>query len=130
MEAIIAGQGDVGLVNTYYYGRLLKKKPDTPLALFWPNQSSGGVHVNISGAGIVTASQNKKQAIAFLEWLSTEKAQQVFADVNMEYPVNAKVNADPAVAAWGAFQQNQINLRNAGEKQAAAIRLMDRAGYN
>ncbi|MCB2141149.1 extracellular solute-binding protein [bacterium] len=129
MEAIIAGQGDVGIVNTYYYGRLAKKLPHIPLALFWPNQSSGGVHVNVSGAGIIAASKNKAQSISFLEWLSTEKAQQIFADVNMEYPVNPKVSSNPVVSAWGTFKQNEINLKNAGEKQAAAIQLMDRAGY-
>jgi len=129
MEAIIAGQGDVGIVNTYYYGRLAKKTPNIPIALFWPNQSSGGVHVNVSGAGVVAASKNKAQAVSFLEWLSTEEAQQIFADVNMEYPVNPHVSANPVVSVWGSFKQNEINLKNAGEKQAAAIRLMDRAGY-
>jgi len=129
MEAIIAGQGDVGIVNTYYYGRLAKKDPNIPLALFWPNQSSGGVHVNVSGAGVVAPSKNKAAAIAFLEWLSSEKAQQIFADVNMEYPVNSDVPVNPTVASWGSFKQNKINLRNAGENQTAAIRLMDRVGY-
>lgn len=129
MEAIIAGQGDVGIVNTYYYGRLAKKDPNIPIALFWPNQSSSGVHINISGAGVVTASKNKAAAIAFLEWLSTEKAQRIFADVNMEYPVNSNVSVNPFVASWGTFKQNQINLKNTGENQAAAIRLMDRVGY-
>ena len=130
MEAIIAGQGDVGIVNTYYYGRLLKKDPSIPIALFWPNQYSGGVHVNVSGAGVVAASKNKTEAIAFLEWLSTKNAQQIFADVNMEYPVNPDVPVNPAVASWGSFKQNKINLANAGEKQAEAIQLMDRVGYN
>jgi len=129
MEAIIAGQGDVGIVNTYYFGRLVKKDPTIPIALFWPNQSSGGVHVNVSGAGVVNASENKAAAIAFLEWLSTEKAQQVFADLNMEYPVNPDVPINPTVASWGTFKQNKINLKNAGENQAAAIMLMDRSGY-
>ena len=51
-------------------------------------------------------------------------------DTNMsEYPVNPNVSANPVVSAWGSFKQNEINLKNAGEKQAAAIRLMDRAGY-
>ncbi|BBO69928.1 putative binding protein component of ABC iron transporter [Desulfosarcina alkanivorans] len=130
MEAIIAGQGDVGIVNTYYFGRLTKKDPTIPIALYWPNQSTGGVHVNVSGAGIVAASRNKPQAVAFLEWLSTESAQQIFADVNMEYPVNPNVPVNPTVASWGSFKQNQINLANAGENQATAIQLMDRAGYN
>ena len=129
MEAIIAGQGDVGIVNTYYFGRLAKKDPTIPIALFWPNQSSGGVHINVSGAGVVAASKNKATAIAFLEWLSTEKAQQMFADVNMEYPVNPDVPVNPFVASWGAFKQNKINLKNAGENQVAAIQLMDRVGY-
>jgi iron(III) transport system substrate-binding protein len=129
MEAIVAGQGDVGIVNTYYYGRLAKKKPTLPLALFWPNQGSGGVHVNVSGAGVVAASRNKTAAVAFLEWLSTENAQAIFADVNMEYPVNSAVTFNPVVAAWGTFEQNQINLANAGENQTAAIQLMDRVGY-
>ena len=129
MEAIIAGQGDVGLVNTYYYGRLAKKDPTIPIALFWPNQSSGGVHVNVSGAGIVAASKIKAAAVAFLEWLSAKKAQQIFADVNMEYPVNPKVTVNPIVASWGSFKQNEINLNNAGENQASAIQLMDRVGY-
>lgn len=130
MEAIMAGQGDVGIVNTYYFGRLAKNDPTIPIALYWPNQSAGGVHVNVSGAGVVVASKNKAQAVAFLEWLSTESAQQIFADVNMEYPVNPKVPINPTVASWGTFKQNEINLSNAGENQTAAIKLMDRAGYN
>jgi iron(III) transport system substrate-binding protein len=129
MQAIIAGQGDVGIVNSYYFGRLFKKDPTIPIALYWANQSSNGVHVNVSGAGIVTFSQNKPDAVAFLEWLSTDKAQQVFADANMEYPVNPEVPVNPMVASWGTFKQNQINLKNAGENQTAAIRLMDRVGY-
>ena len=129
MEAIIAGQGDVGIVNTYYFGRLAKKDPTIPIALFWPNQSSGGVHVNVSGAGVVAASKNKDAAVAFLEWLSSEKAQKIFADGNMEYPVNPDVPVNPIVASWGSFKQNKINLKNAGENQAAAIKLMDRVGY-
>ncbi len=129
MEAIIAGQGDVGIVNTYYFGRLQKDNPSIPLALFWPNQNSTGVHVNISGAGVVTTGKNKQEAIAFLEWLSMEKAQQIFADMNMEYPANPNVKVHSVVESWGTFKQNKNKLENAGKLQGAAIRLMDRAGY-
>lgn len=129
MEAILAGQGDIAVVNTYYFGRLQKKNPDVKLALFWPNQQTGGVHVNVSGAGLVKASKNKAAAIKFLEWMSSEKAQSLFADGNLEYPVNPKVKPHDQVATWGAFKGNDINLAKAGEMQAAAIKLMDRAGY-
>jgi iron(III) transport system substrate-binding protein len=129
LEAIAAGQGDVGIVNTYYVGRLLKKKPDLPLAVFWPNQNTSGVHVNISGGGIPNHSKNKGIALRLLEWLSSEKAQNLYADVNLEYPANPRVVPHSMIASWGKFKQNPINLDNAGKHQAEAIRLMDRAGY-
>ncbi len=129
LQAIAAGQCDVGIVNTYYFGRLMVKKPDLPLALFWPNQNDSGVHVNISGAGITRYAKHEPAAIRFLEWLSSEKAQNLFADANMEYPVNPKIAPDPRVAAWGPFKQNLINVSKAGELQGEAVKLMDRAGY-
>lgn len=133
MEAVAAGQCDVTVVNTYYYGRLMKKKPDLALGIFWPNQKlkaeNAGVHVNISGAGITRHAKHEAGAVKFLEWLSSEKAQNLFADVNLEYPVNPRVKPDSAVAAWGGFKQNLINVAKAGELQTAAVKLMDRAGY-
>ncbi|SEN81495.1 iron(III) transport system substrate-binding protein [Nitrosospira multiformis] len=129
MEYVAAGKCDVTIVNTYYYGRLMKKNPKLPLAIFWPNQDNSGVHVNISGAGVTKYAHHPQAAIKLIEFLSSEKAQNLFADVNMEYPVNSKVKTDPAVAAWGSFKQNTINVNKAGELQAEAVKLMDRAGY-
>jgi iron(III) transport system substrate-binding protein len=129
MEAIAAGQCDAGIVNTYYYGRLMKKKPDLKLALFWPNQDGRGVHVNVSGAGVTANARHREAAIKLIEWLSGEEAQGIFASLNMEYPVNPVVKPDPAVSAWGEFKQDQLNVAKAGELQARAVMLMDRAGY-
>lgn len=129
LAAVAAGQGDVAIVNTYYYGQLMQKKPDAPLKIFWPNQDSQGVHINISGAGVVKASKNKKAAIKFLEWLSAEKAQTLLAQVNLEYPVNDKIKASEMVQGWGAFKQDSAPLVKAGENQTEAVVLMDKAGY-
>lgn len=129
MQAIAAGQCDIGIANTYYYGRLMKKEPNLKLALFWPNQKGGGVHVNVSGAGVTTHAKHRAAAVKFLEWLSNPEAQRMFADANLEYPVNPKVAANPAVAAWGSFKQDTINVAEAGKRQAQAVMLMDRAGY-
>jgi iron(III) transport system substrate-binding protein len=129
MEAIAAGQCDVGIVNTYYYGRLMKKKPELKLALFWPNQADRGVHVNVSGAGVTAHAKHRATAVKFLVWLSSEQAQNLFADENLEYPVNPKIKPDPRVAAWGSFKQDTINVSEAGRLQAQAVKLMDRAGY-
>lgn len=129
MEAVANGIGDVAIVNTYYYGRLMKESPELPLKLFWPNQKSTGVHMNISGAGVTKYAKNKAGAIKLLEWLASEEAQKTFGALNQEFPVNPGVAPSEEVKAWGAFKGNPMNVKVYGEKQADAIKLMDRAGY-
>jgi iron(III) transport system substrate-binding protein len=129
LEAIAAGQCDVGIANTYYFGRIVKERPDFNARLFWANQGAGGVHVNISGAGVVRSSRNAAGAQRFLEWLSAGRAQEFFAGVNMEYPTNPAAPIDPLVRSWGTFEPSLINVVEAGRLQPAAVKLMDRAGY-
>src|SRR5690606_35623075 len=126
MQAIAAGQCDVGLVNTYYFGRLLRDEPDLPLKLFWADQEGQGVHVNISGAGVTAHAPHAEQAKKFLEWLSQPEAQAFFAGQNLEYPANPSIEPDPVVKAWGDFKRSPMNVAQAGELQATAVRLMDR----
>lgn len=129
LEAIAAGQCDVGIANTYYFGRLIEKTPNLPIAIFWPNQNGKGVHINVSGAGVTKYAKNRAGAVKLLEWLSSDKAQNLFADVNLEYPANPRVKPDATVATWGNFKANPLNVTKAGELQAAAVKLMDRADY-
>lgn len=129
MEAVLAGQCDVAIVNTYYFGRMQKKNPQIALALAWPNQQTSGVHINVSGAGITKHAKHPEAALKLLEWLSSETAQGDFAGLNMEYPVNPAVSPVEQVQSWGEFVGDDLNVNEAGRLQADAIRLMDRAGY-
>jgi iron(III) transport system substrate-binding protein len=129
MEAIAAGQCDVGIVNTYYFGRLLRDKPELPIRLFWADQAANGVHVNISGAGVTAHAPHADAARMFLEWLSEPQAQSLFASLNLEYPANPEVESDAIVRGWGVFKRSPMNIAKAGELQSTAVKLMDRAGY-
>ncbi|MCP2041596.1 iron(III) transport system substrate-binding protein [Neisseria sp. HSC-16F19] len=129
LEAIGAGRCDVGIANTYYFGRLLDKQPNIKVKAFFADQSGRGTHVNVSGAGITKHSKNAAEAQKFLEWLSSPAAQNLFADLNHEYPANPQVQPDPKVAKWGKFKQDVINVSVAGSKQKQAVMLMKRAGY-
>ena len=129
MNAILAGQCDVGLVNTYYFGRLVAKKPNAPLKLFWANQDTTGVHVNVSGAGVTKHASNAKGATQLLEWLSSSKAQAIYGSLNKEYPANQNIASDDVVSAWGSFKQDDMNLSQAGILQAKAVKLMQMKGY-
>jgi iron(III) transport system substrate-binding protein len=129
IEAIAAGQCDVGIVNTYYLGRMQKQNPDLPVKLFWAGQQGPGAHVNVSGAGITQHAPNAEQAQRLLEWLSTPEAQELFAGLNLEFPANPDVSVHPLVKQWGSFKPDVINVSEAGRLQPQAVMLMDRAGY-
>ncbi|WP_296266775.1 extracellular solute-binding protein [Pseudomonas sp. UBA6562] len=129
LQAIEAGQCDVGVVNSYYFGRMHKANPQLPLKLFWPNQNDRGVHVNLSGIGLTRHAPHPEAAVRLVEWMTGEEAQKLFADLNQEFPANPKVEPSAEVAAWGRFKADSIPVEVAGKRQAEAIRLMDRAGW-
>lgn len=130
LQAIAAGQCDVGIVNTYYYGRLHKRDPSLAVKLFWPNQGDRGVHVNLSGIGLTRHAPHPEAAKALVEWMTGAEAQRIFADTNQEFPANPSVEPSAEVASWGAFKADTLPVEVAGKRQAEAIRLMDRVGWN
>jgi iron(III) transport system substrate-binding protein len=129
LEAVAAGQCDVALTNHYYLARILMKDPNFPVRPFWPDQQGAGVHVNISGAGVVAHSKQKAEAQRFIEFLSTPEVQAMWAKQSQEFPVTPAVTPDALLAQWGAFKMDDLNIGAAGEFQPAATRLADRAGY-
>ncbi len=129
IEAIADGRCEVGIVNTYYLGRLQRDNTELPVGLYFPTAEVGGVHVNVSGAGIVANAANADGARTLLEWLAGPEGQALFAARNLEFPVDPTTANDPVVEAWGSYQPSEQPLVDAGRLQADAVRLMDRAGY-
>lgn len=133
LEAIASGQCQVGIANSYYYGRVLEENADFPVKIFWANQGEGaeatGTHVNVSGAGIIKNSDNVEGARKLIEWLSSDTAQGKYASDDKEFPVKEGVDESDMLRSWGSFNQDNINVSIFGQRQAEAVQLMDRAGY-
>ncbi|MEL7037214.1 MAG: Fe(3+) ABC transporter substrate-binding protein [Cyanobacteria bacterium J06592_8] len=135
IKAVAAGVGDVGIANSYYLARLASSsKPEDKavaekVGMFFPNQRGRGTHVNISGAGVVKSAPNKAGAVKFIEYLVSPEAQKIFAQGNNEYPVVSGVQVAPALAQFGTFKSDSMNVAAYGQKNAEALRLMDRAGW-
>jgi iron(III) transport system substrate-binding protein len=133
LRAVAAGECGITVANTYYLGRILgsNKPADRSVAnnlgVLFPNQGERGSHVNISGAGITKYAPNKANAIRFLEYLTSDYAQRLFAEGNNEYPVVGE--ATGPVAALGDFTEDQISASVLGERQAEAVKIFDRAGW-
>jgi iron(III) transport system substrate-binding protein len=129
LEAIDKGTCQVGIANTYYLARLIKEGKAKNVQVFWPSEKEGGVHVNVSGAGIVKASKNKAEATRFLKWLLTDEAQQIFAGVNDEYPAVRNVKVSKILQDWGEFKREEAKLKSIAPLQKKAVLLMDSVKY-
>lgn len=135
IQAVAAGQCDVTIVNHYYWARLAKsdKPADQAVAeatgVFFPNQAGRGTHVNISGGGVVVNAPHRDNAVAFLEYLVTPAAQEIFAVSNNEYPVVDGVKVDPVVAELGNFKVDEVNVSAYGRNNPEVVKLVDRVGW-
>lgn len=135
LRAAAAGQCDIAIANTYYYGRLASsdKQADRDVAnalgVFWPNQADRGAHINVSGAGVTRHAKHPEAAERLLEFLVNPESQTWYAEVNNEYPVVADARASELLQSWGEFKGDSLNLSRLGENNRAAVQLMDRAGW-
>jgi len=136
IRAAAAGQCEIIIANTYYLAQMLadSSKPTDQeaannISVIWPNQDGRGVHANISGAGVLKTAPNKDNAIQLIEYLTSDTAQKIYADVNYEYPIKDNLETNAILNAWGEYQADNIQLEQLGEYNAAAVRLMDRAGW-
>ena len=135
IRAVAAGECDVAVVNHYYLARLIASSDAgdqavaTAVGFFFPNQDDRGTHVNVSGAGVVATAPNRDNAVRFLEFLATADAQEIFAKANHEYPARDGVAVSEAVAGFGSFRSDAVNVAAYGENSAEALRVMDRAGW-
>lgn len=135
IKAVAAGEGDLAIANTYYVGKMMvSDKPEDravaeKIGVIFPNQGNRGTHVNLSGAGIVKTAPHPEAARKLLEHLLSPEAQRVFADGNMEFPVNPAVKPHPKLLELGSFKQAEVNAASFAQYSPAALRIMDRAGW-
>ena len=135
IRGVAAGECDVAVANHYYYLRLAAsddpadREVTEKVDVVFPNQDGRGVHVNISGAGVVKNAPNQENAVKFLEYLASEDAQEVFAKANYEYPVTEDVQRHEALAEWGDVKLDQLNIDALGRNNPEAVRVADRAGW-
>ncbi|MFL0797428.1 MAG: Fe(3+) ABC transporter substrate-binding protein [Cellvibrionaceae bacterium] len=136
IKAAAAGQCDIAVANTYYYGKMLTSKKDPAqlaaaekMGLFWPNQNDRGTHVNVSGAAIAKYAPNRDNALKLLEFLLSDASQKWYGDANFEYPVVSGVESSDVLKAWGTFKADNLNLSTLGVNNVKAVKVMDKAGW-
>jgi len=136
LRGIASGECGVAMSNTYYFGRILRKGDDqiTPEQLenigwVFPNQDSFGAHMNLSGGGVAANAPNRENAIAFLEYLASDQAQEYFSAGNDEYPAVPGVGLSPSVAALGFFKPDDLDASAIAANVPDAQRLLNETDW-
>jgi len=134
VKSIAAGECDIALGNTYYMGQMLADPEQVPWAesvnIVFPVFEGGGTHLNISGVAMTKAAPNKEAALKFMEWLSSDAAQKIYAETNHEFPVKAGVERSALVASWGEFTADSLPLADVAAARAAAVKIMETINYD
>jgi iron(III) transport system substrate-binding protein len=135
VKAIYEGICDIAIINNYYFGKLKysnkeeQRKWAAAVRLVFPNQKGRGAHINISGGGVAKYSKNKKEAIRFLEFLTSKEAQNLYGSVNFEYPVNPSVEVPEELQSWGNFKEDQMPISQIAKLAPEAQKIIDRVGW-
>ncbi len=135
IKGVASGECDVAVANHYYYVRLLtsddadEREAAESVQILFPNQDDRGAHVNVGGAGLVKGAPNHDNAVAFLEFLASDEAQELFAVGNHEFPVVEGVAVDEVLGSWGEFKKDEVNVSVLGENNPEAVKIFDRVGW-
>ena len=136
VKAILAGEGEIGIINTYYLGKLINSKDSleveagNSVGVFFLNQEDRGAHINVSGIGVAKYAPNKEYAIKFIEYLVSKDVQEIFAKANYEYPVNKEASASDLLKSWGDFKEDDLPLSKLGELNKEAVIIFDEVAWD
>ncbi|MBD3765846.1 MAG: Fe(3+) ABC transporter substrate-binding protein [Rhodobacterales bacterium] len=132
--AIAAGECDIAIGNTYYIGQMLnnpeQKEAAETVRVDFPVFQGAGTHLNVSGVAMTRAAPNKEAALQFMEWLSSDRAQAIYAETNHEFPVKPGVARSALVASWGEFTPDTMGLTEVARQRPAALKIMEEINFD
>lgn len=134
-KAVVAGLGDVAIMNTYYVGQMLNSKDAEEvkvaekIGVFFPNQETTGTHLNISGVGFTKHAKNKDNAVKLIEFMTGKDGQTLLTQGSFEFPVNAAAEKPELLKGWGDFKTQKLDFSKLGDHNKKAVELLAKAGW-
>lgn len=125
VKLIAAGKCDIAPINHYYFAKMeadpafadiLKQVKLLPIS-----DMKNGAYANISGAVISKYSDNQELALKLLQFMSSEKGQKIFSDVDYEVPVNKSVKIDNIFIGGSEENIKPISLTEIADKRESTL---------
>lgn len=134
VKAIWAGECDIAIGNTYYYGQMINDPEQVEWAnavrLDFPVFEGAGTHMNISGIAMTKSAPNHDAALKLMEWLASDAAQKIYSETNYEFPVKPGVERSELVKSWGEFTPDSLSLAEVAAKRPEALKLIETVDFD
>ena len=131
---VAAGKCDIGIGNTYYWALMKTSGNQKDWAdatrVILPTFEGGGTHVNLSGVVLAKNAPNKANAMKLIEWLASDEAQHMYADINYEYPIKDGIKVNDIIASYGPLKPDAMALSKIAANKKAAANLVDKVGFD
>jgi iron(III) transport system substrate-binding protein len=135
--AIVAGECDIAIGNTYYVGLMRTNEKDPKekewgeaINVIFPTFENGKTHVNISGAALAKNAPNRENAVKLIQFLASHEAQQIYAEKNFEYPVEPGLEPSEMVKSFGTLNADTLPLAEIASHRKEASEMVDRVGID
>ncbi len=134
VKSIWAGECDISLGNTYYMGEMManpdQRKWADSVRIIFPTFAEGGTHVNISGMAMTKSAPHREDALKLMEFLTSEPAQKIYAEINHEFPLRPGVARSELVESWGSFIPDSADLSSLAANRPQALKLMEEINFD
>jgi iron(III) transport system substrate-binding protein len=130
LEALAAGEIEVGLTNHYYLYILEQERPDAPVANHFLRPGDPGALVNVAGVGILESAGEREEAERFVEFLLSEEGQRFYAEEaqEAEYPLVEGVRPRPGLPPLERLRGPSLPLDALGPELERTLELLSEVG--
>ena len=130
VEAVAAGEIELGLVNHYYLYLVKEEQPDAPVENhFLPGEDPGAL-VSVAGVAILEGSDDVEAAQAFVDLLLSEDGQRFYATEaeEAEYPVVDAIPPHEGLPPLSELEGPRLQLDELGPELEKTLALLSEVG--
>jgi iron(III) transport system substrate-binding protein len=137
VKGIFSGECDISIGNTYYMAKMRTndKEPEqkdwaASAKIIMPNSDGRGTHMNLSGAVLAKYAPNQDNGVKLIEFLTEDIAQEMYAEVNHEYPLKEGVEISDMVASFGELNADNLDLITIANNRVVASEMVDMIAFD
>jgi iron(III) transport system substrate-binding protein len=131
VEAVAAGEIQLGLVNHYYLGLVKEESPGAPVANHYLSSNDPGALVSVAGAGIVGGTDDEDTAREFVQYLLSDEGQRFYAEEaeEAEYPVVDGIAPKGGIEPIASVEGPAVQLDAFGAELEETLELLREVGF-